>query len=134
MLQDFRKFLLRGNVVDLAVAVVIGAAFTSIVKSLVADIVTPLIAAIAGKPDFSNLYFTIHHSKFMYGDLINSIIAFVLVATVIFFFVVQPINKLIAFSNRNQQPTEPGTKKCPDCLSDVPTKAKRCAFCTSKLK
>ncbi|HET8991898.1 MAG TPA: large conductance mechanosensitive channel protein MscL [Candidatus Saccharimonadales bacterium] len=134
MLSDFKKFILRGNVVDLAVAVVIGAAFNSIIQSLVKDLITPLIAAIGGKPNFSNLFFTVHHSKFMYGDFINAVVSFLILALVVFFLVVQPINKLIALSNRSQKPTEPGTKKCPECLSDVPSKATRCAFCTVKLK
>ncbi len=134
MLSDFKKFILRGNVVDLAVAVVIGAAFNTIIQSLVKDLITPLIAALGGKPNFANLFFTLHHSKFMYGDFINAVISFLILATVIFFLVVQPINKLIALSNRNQKPTEPGTKKCPECLSDVPMKATRCAFCAIKLK
>jgi large conductance mechanosensitive channel len=134
MLSDFKKFILRGNVVDLAVAVVIGAAFNSIIQSLVKDLITPLIAALGGKPDFSNLYFTLHHSKFMYGDFINAIVSFLILATVVFFFVVQPINKLVALSNRNQVAAEPGTKKCPECLSEVPIKATRCSFCTIKLK
>jgi large conductance mechanosensitive channel len=133
MLKDFKKFILRGNMVDLAVAVVIGAAFGAVVTALVKDLVTPLIAAIGGQPDFSNLYFTINGSKFLYGDFINALIAFLIIATVIFFFVVQPINKLIAVSNRNKEPDEPGTKKCTECLSDVPVKARRCAFCTSEL-
>jgi large conductance mechanosensitive channel len=134
MLKDFKKFILRGNVVDLAVAVVIGASFNSIIQSLVKDLVTPLIAAIGGKPDFSNYYFTLNHSKFMYGDFINAIVSFIILATVIFFLVVQPINKLILLTNRNKQPIEPDTKKCPECLSEVPLKATRCAFCTVKLK
>jgi large conductance mechanosensitive channel len=133
MLKDFKKFILRGNVVDLAVAVVIGAAFSAIISSMVKDLITPLIAAIFGKPDFSNLFFTINKSKFLYGDFVNAIISFLIIATVIFFFVVQPINKLIAFSNRNKQPVEPGTKTCPECLSSVPIKASRCAFCSIKL-
>jgi large conductance mechanosensitive channel len=133
MLNDFKKFILRGNVVDLAVAVVIGAAFSGITTSLVKDLITPLIAAIFGKPDFSNLYFTINHSQFMYGSFINSVISFLIIASAIFFFVVQPINKLIAFSNRNKAPDEPGTKVCPECLSSLPMKATRCAFCTVKL-
>ncbi len=134
MLKDFKKFILRGNVVDLAVAVVIGAAFTGIVQSFVKDLMTPLIAAIGGKPDFSNLYFTINNSRFMYGDFLNAIISFVLVASVVFFFVVQPINKLVTYSNRNKDAEEPTEKKCPECLSEIPKDAKRCAFCTTKLK
>jgi large conductance mechanosensitive channel len=134
MLKDFKKFILRGNVVDLAVAVIIGAAFGAIVTSIVKDLITPLIAAIGGKQNFANLYFTINHSKFMYGNLINAIISFVIIAAVIFFLVVQPINKLISLSNRNKVPEDPGTKICPECLSAVPVKATRCAFCTIKLK
>jgi large conductance mechanosensitive channel len=134
MLKDFKKFILRGNVVDLAVAVIIGAAFGAIITALVKDLITPLIAAIGGKSNFSGLYFTVNHSKFMYGDFINAIISFAIIASVVFFFVVQPINKLIAYSNRNKSADEPGTKVCPECLSSVPTKATRCAFCTVKLK
>ncbi len=133
MLKDFKKFILRGNVVDLAVAVVIGAAFTAIVTALVKDLITPFIAAIIGEHDFSTLYFTLNGSKFMYGDFINAVISFTLIATVVFFLVVQPINKLVAYSNRNKESVEPTTKKCPECLSEVPLKATRCAFCTSKI-
>ena len=133
MLQDFKKFILRGNVVDLAVAVIIGAAFTGIINSLVKDLITPLIAAIGGKPDFSNLYFAINHSKFMYGDFLNAVISFLILAAVIFFLIVQPINKLITYSNRNKSVDEPTEKKCPECLSTIPKAATRCAFCTSKL-
>jgi large conductance mechanosensitive channel len=134
MLKDFKKFILRGNVVDLAVAVVIGAAFGAIVTALVKDFVTPLIAAIGGKPDFSNLYFTINNSRFMYGDFLNAVVSFVLIAGVVFFFVVQPINKMVAISNRSKGSEEPTEKKCPECLSTVPKAATRCAFCTTKLK
>lgn len=133
MLRDFKKFILRGNVVDLAVAVVIGAAFGTIVTALVKDLVTPLIAAIVGKQDFSHLYFTLNHSKFLYGDFLNAVIAFVLIASTVFFFVVQPLNKLIVLSNRNKDSEESTEKKCPECLSTVPRAAKRCAFCTSKI-
>jgi large conductance mechanosensitive channel len=133
MLQDFKKFILRGNTVDLAVAVVIGAAFGSIVTALVKDLITPLIGAIGGKPDFSGLDFTLHGSKFMYGDFINAVISFLIIAAVIFFFVVQPINKLMTISTRNKTTPEPSTKKCPECLSEVPNAAVRCAFCTSKI-
>lgn len=133
MLKDFKKFILRGNVVDLAVAVVIGGAFSAIVMALVKDLVTPLIAAIGGKRDFSNLYFTINNSKFMYGDFINAVISFILIASVIFFLVVQPLNKFIAYSSRNKPPEEPSEKKCPECLSKIPKAATRCAFCTAKL-
>ena len=134
MLKDFRKFILRGNMVDLAVAVVVGAAFNTIVQSLVKDMVTPLIAALGGKPNFSSLFFTLHNSKFLYGDFINAVISFLIVATVVFFFVVQPINKLVAYSNRMKTTEEPTNKKCPECLSEIPKAATRCAYCTAKLK
>lgn len=134
MWQDFKKFLLRGNVVDLAVAVVIGAAFGAVVKALVSDLLTPLIAAIGGQHDFSNMYFTFHHSKFLYGDFVNAVVSFVILAAVVFFFVVHPINKLIEFSKRNKKPEDPTDRKCPECLSDIPVAASRCAFCTAKIK
>ncbi len=133
MLKDFKKFVLRGNMVDLAVAVVVGAAFSAIVAALVKDLITPLIAAIGGKHDFSQLYFTINDSKFMYGDFVNALISFLLIAAVVFFLVVQPVNKLVAISNRNKKSADPSTKKCPECLSEVPLKATRCAFCGIKL-
>ena len=134
MFNDFKKFILRGNTIDLAVAVVIGAAFGAIVTALVKDLITPLIAAIGGQPDFSSLYFTINDSKFMYGDFINAVIAFLIIAAVVFFLIVQPVNKLVAVSNRKKASEDPTTKKCPECLSEVPSKATRCAFCTSKIK
>lgn len=133
MLKDFRKFILRGNTVDLAVAVVIGAAFGAIVNSLVKDLITPLIAAIGGQPDFSNLYFTINNSRFLYGDFINAIISFLIIGATIFFFVVQPINKLTTRLNARKTPEDPSEKKCPECLSAIPKAATRCAFCTSKI-
>lgn len=133
MLKDFKKFILRGNVVDLAVAVVIGAAFTGVINAFVKDLVTPLIAAVGGQPDFSSLSFTINGSKFMYGDFLNVAISFVLVAAVVFFFVIQPINKLTEYSNRNKTPEDPTEKKCPECLSEIPKAAKRCKFCTAKI-
>ncbi len=128
-MKGFRAFLLRGNVVDLAVAVVIGAAFGTIVLAFVKDLVTPLIAAIGGQPDFASLSFTINNSKFLYGDFLNALIAFVLIAAVIYYFVVLPINALIARS-RKEPPADPTTKKCTECLSEIPIGAKRCAFCT----
>ncbi len=134
MLKDFKKFILRGNTVELAVAVVIGAAFGAIVTALVKDLITPLIAAIGGKPDFSNLYFTINNSKFLYGDFINAVVSFLIIAAVVFFLIIQPINKLVARANRNKVSDEPTEKKCPECLSTVPKAATRCAFCTTKLK
>lgn len=127
-MKGFRAFLLRGNVVDLAVAVVIGAAFGTVVTAFVKDLVTPLIAAIGGKPDFNALYFTVNNSKFMYGDFINALIAFLIIAAVIYFFVVVPINALIARS-RKEPPADPTTKKCTECLSEIPIGARRCAFC-----
>ena len=133
MIKDFKKFILRGNAVDLAVAVVIGAAFGAIVTALVKDIITPLIGAIGGQPDFSNLSLVLNGSKLMYGDFLNAVISFVLIAGVIFFLVVQPLNHLLSRATRNQDTPDPTTKKCPECLSEVPLKAKRCAFCTTKI-
>jgi len=127
-MQGFKAFLLRGNVVDLAVAVVIGAAFGVLVSAFVKDLVTPLIAAIGGQPNFGALYFTVNNSRFMYGDFFNAVIAFVIIAAVIYFFVVVPINALIARS-RKEPPADPTTKKCTECLSEIPIGAKRCAFC-----
>jgi large conductance mechanosensitive channel len=128
-LKGFRAFLLRGNVVDLAVAVVIGAAFGTVVESFVKDLVTPLIAAFGGQPDFSTLNFTINNSKFTYGDFFNALIAFVVIAAVIYFFVVLPVNALIARA-RKEPPADPTTKKCTECMSEIPIGARRCAFCT----
>ncbi len=119
---------MRGNVVDLAVGVVIGAAFTSIVNSLVKDLLTPLVAAIFRQPDFSGLYFTLNHSRFMYGSFINALVSFLIVASTVYFFVVIPINTLIAKA-RKEAPEDPATKKCPECLSEIPKEAKRCAHC-----
>lgn len=133
MFQDFKKFILRGNTVDLAVAVVVGAAFGAIVTALVKDIITPLLGAIGGQPDFSRLTFTINNSKFLYGDFINAVVGFLIIAAVIFFLVVQPINKMTTLANRKNTTPEPSTKKCPECLSEVPKKATRCAFCQIKL-
>ncbi len=134
MLKEFKEFVMRGNVVDLAVAVVVGASFSAIVTAFVKDLVTPLIAAIGGQPDFSGLKFTINNSRFLYGDLINTIVSFLIVASVIFFFVVKPINTLIERSKRKKTTDDPTTKKCPACLSEVNIKATRCAFCTSTIK
>jgi large conductance mechanosensitive channel len=132
LVRDFKTFLLRGNVVDLAVAVVIGAAFGAVVTALVEDLLTPLIAAIFGKPDFSNLVFHWNNSAFKYGDFINAVIAFVLIAAAIFFVVIRPIEALVQRS-RKEPPADPTTKKCPECLSEVPIDAHRCAFCTSQI-
>jgi large conductance mechanosensitive channel len=128
MLKDFKQFLLRGNVVDLAVGVVVGAAFTSIVNALVADFLTPFIAAIAKVPDFSGLFFTLNGSKFMYGHFLNALISFILVATAVFFFVVKPINLLVQRAHK-QEPADPTSKKCPECMSEIPLEAKRCKYC-----
>ena len=133
MLKGFQQFLLRGNVVDLAVAVVVGGAFGTVVTALVKDLITPLIAAIVGTPDFSALVFTINGSKFLIGDFVNAVVAFVLVASAIYFFVVVPMNAVVARLHRGEAPTDPTTKRCAECLSEVPIGARRCAFCTSVL-
>jgi large conductance mechanosensitive channel len=122
----------RGNLVDLAVAVVIGTAFTAVVTSMVEDLMTPLIAAIGGEPDFSALSFTINESEFRYGDFINALIAFLIVATVLFFFVIKPVNALLA-RLRTEPPVGEETTQCPECLSEIPVAAKRCAFCTAQV-
>lgn len=132
MLRDFKAFLLRGNVVDLAVAVVIGAALLAVVNAFVENLVTPLLGAMGGTPDFSQKHFTINDSIFTYGIFINSVIAFIVVAAVVFFFIVMPVNALIARS-RKEPPADPTTKKCPECLSEIPLAARRCAFCTAQL-
>lgn len=127
MFDEFKKFILRGSVIDLAVGVVVGAAFNGVVQALVKDILTPFIAAIAKAPDFSGLAFTINGSKFMYGDFINTLISFLLVATSVFFFVVKPMNVLA--SRGKKETGAPTTKKCVECLSEIPVEAKRCAHC-----
>jgi len=131
MLKGFKQFLLRGNVIDLAVAVVIGGAFGAVVAALVKDLLTPLIAAIVGKPDFSAIKFFVHGSIFLVGDFINAAISFVLVAAAVYFFVVVPVNAVMARARRGQAPPDPTTKQCPECLSTIPIQARRCAFCTS---
>lgn len=130
MLKGFKQFILRGNVVDLAVGVVIGASFGTVVNSLVKDILTPFIGAIIKTPDFSGLSFAINGSNFMYGNFINALIAFLIVAIAIYFFVVTPINTLIS-KTKKEAPLDPTTKKCPECLSEIPLEAKKCAFCAS---
>jgi large conductance mechanosensitive channel len=132
MLKDFKQFVLRGNVVDLAVAVVIGAAFGALVAALVEDLLTPVIAAIVGKPDFSRLTFTINDSVFKYGAFLNAVIAFLLIAASVFFFVVKPLNALMA-RRKTEPPVDPTTRECPECLSNVPRAARRCAFCTAEI-
>jgi large conductance mechanosensitive channel len=131
MLKGFKQFILRGNVVDLAVGVVIGAAFGKIVDALVKDLITPFIAAIVGKPDFSYIGFTIGATKFPVGDFINAVVSFLLIAAAVYFFVVTPVNALIARAKRGEVAPDPTTKKCPECLSEIPVAARKCAFCTS---
>jgi len=129
MFDGFKKFILRGNVVDMAVGVVIGAAFAGVVGALTKGLLTPLIAAIVKAPDFSGLFFTLNGSKFLYGEFINAVISFLLVAAAVYFFVVTPINALVARMRKDPAPADPTTKKCPECLSEIPLDARRCAFC-----
>jgi len=131
-LVEFKQFLLRGNVVDLAVGVVIGVAFGAVVTAFVGDLLTPLIAAIFGSHDFGALTFTIHGSRFLYGDFINALISFVSIAAAVFFFVVRPVNALMA-RRRTEPPVDETTRKCPECLSEIPLEARRCAFCTAEI-
>lgn len=133
MLKGFKDFLMRGNVVDLAVAVVIGAAFTAVVKAIVADLITPLIAAIAGHHDFSNLAFKINGSRFAYGDFLNEFVTFVIVAFVVFFLVIRPVNALLDLLKTDVD-TEHPTRACPECLSNIPAAARRCSFCTAEVE
>jgi len=133
MLKGFRQFVLRGNVLDLAVAVVIGAAFGAVVTALVKDLITPFLAAIVGKPDFSALAFTLNSSRFPIGDFINAVVSFVLIAGAIYFLVIVPVNAITARLRRGEVPPDPTTKRCPECLSEVPVAARRCAFCTSPI-
>jgi len=132
-MKGFKAFLLRGNVVDLAVGVVIGAAFGAMVTAFVKDMLTPLIAALVGKPDFSSLKFTVNNSTFLYGDFVNAVLAFMLIAAAVYFFVVLPVNALVARMRKAPAPADPTTKKCPECLSEIPIDARRCAFCASPL-
>jgi large conductance mechanosensitive channel len=130
MLKGFRQFLLRGNVIDLAVAVVIGTAFGAVVTALVADLLTPLIAALVGKPDFSAIAFEVNASRFLIGDFINALISFVLIGAAVYFFVIVPVNAVMARVRRGEAPPDPTTKSCPECLSEIPIAARRCKFCT----
>ena len=130
MAGGFKQFLLRGNVVDMAVGVVVGAAFGAVVTAFTKDLLTPLIAAVAGKPDFSAIKFTVNGSAFLLGDFINALVAFLIVASAVYYMVVLPINALVSRA-RKEPPADPATKKCPECLSEIPFQAKRCAFCTS---
>ena len=134
MFGEFKKFILRGNVVDLAVGIVIGAAFTSVVNSLVRDMITPIVSAAQGKAQFAEASFTFHGAKFLYGDFINALVSFLIVALVVFFFVVQPINKLSALAFGSKTSEDDLTRKCPYCIGKVPKKATKCMFCTSALE
>jgi large conductance mechanosensitive channel len=130
MFKGFKQFILRGNVIDLAVAVVIGAAFGSVVTAFVKDLLTPLISAIFGKPSFERLSVTVNNSTFAYGDFINALVSFLLIAIAVYFFVVAPINHIVARMNRGAAPPDPTTRKCPECMSEIPIAARRCAHCT----
>ena len=133
MIKGFKDFLLRGNVVDLAVAVVIGAAFTAVVNAVVKDLITPMVGAITGGDEFfADKTFSINGSEFLYGDLINEILTFVIVAAVVFFLVVKPLNAVMA-RLRPERPVDKPTRECPECLSDIPQAARRCAFCTAEV-
>ncbi len=133
-MDGFKQFVLRGNVVELAVGVVIGAAFGTVVQALVKDLITPLIGAIVKAPDFSSLFFTLNGSKFMVGDFINALIAFVIVAAAVYFFVVVPMNHLIQRMKNRQAPADPTSKKCTECLSEMPIAAMRCSHCAQLQK
>ena len=130
-MRGFKQFIMRGNVLDLAVAVVLGGAFGAVVAALVKDLLTPLIAAIVGKPDFSAITFEVNASKFPIGDFINALVSFIMVAAAVYFFVVLPMNALLARMRRGEAPPDPTSKECPECLSSIPIAANRCAFCTS---
>lgn len=133
MLQGFKKFIFKGNVVDMSIGVVVGVAFGNVVSAMVKDLITPLISVFGGEPDFSSYYFAINGSKFMYGDFLNALISFLTVSAVIYFAVVMPMNKIMKKieGGKSQDPTE---KSCPECLSIIPLKAKRCKFCTAQVK
>lgn len=131
-MKGFRQFMLRGNVVDLAVGVVIGVAFGAVVTSFVKDLLTPFIAAIVGQPDFSALTFTINNSKFLYGSFLNALMSFLMIGAAVYYFVVLPVNALISRA-RKEPPADPTTKKCPECLSEIPIDARKCAFCASQV-
>ncbi|MEX0881422.1 MAG: large conductance mechanosensitive channel protein MscL [Candidatus Saccharimonadales bacterium] len=133
MLSEFRKFILRGNVVDLAVGIVIGAAFTSVVNAFVTDVINPVVSLFYQGTEFSKASFKISDSTFLYGNLINNLISFLIVAAVVFFFVVKPINSLTERFTRSKETGEPTTRKCPECLSEIPKEAGRCKFCTARI-
>jgi large conductance mechanosensitive channel len=129
MLSGFKQFILRGNVIDMAVGVVVGAAFAAVVTAFTKDLLTPLIAAVVGKPDFSAFKFTVNSSTFAIGDFINAAVSFLLVAAAVYFFVVTPVNMLVARLRKAPQPADPTTKRCPECISEIPIEAKRCSHC-----
>ena len=129
-MAGFRKFLFRGNLIDLAVAVVIGVAFNAVIQALIADIITPLIAAIGGKPNFGALTFTVNKSHFLYGSFINSLLSFVIIAAVVYYLVVSPATRFTSIAQRRKEATE---RECPECLSSIPVAAKRCMYCTSEV-
>ena len=129
-MSDFKAFLLRGNLVDTAVGIVIGLAFAAVITAFVGDLITPLIAAIAGKPDFSALSFTINKSHFLYGAFLNAVISFLVIAAVLYFLVIKPVNALMA-RRKTEPPVTETTRECPECLSQIPVGARRCAFCTA---
>lgn len=131
-MSDFKQFLLRGNLVDMAVGIVIGVAFAAVVTALVSDLITPLLAAIGGKPEFGSLSFTVNHSHFLYGAFVDSLISFLLIAAVVFFLIVKPVNRLMA-RYRTEPDVEQPTRECPHCLSAIPAAARKCAFCTADL-
>jgi large conductance mechanosensitive channel len=133
-MKGFKQFLMRGNVLDLAVAVVMGAAFGAVVTALVKDFINPLIAAVMGKPDFSAIAFTVNGSKFAIGDFFNALVSFVLIGASVYFLVILPVNTLMARIKRGEVPPDPTTKKCPECLSEIPIAARRCAFCTTAME
>jgi large conductance mechanosensitive channel len=133
MLKGFQQFMLRGNVVDLAVAVVIGGAFGGVVSSLVKDLLTPFIAAIFGKPDFSAIAFELNGSRFLVGTFINAVVSFLLVGTAVYFFIVAPMNALTERMRKGQPAPDPTTRQCPECLSEIPIAARRCKFCATAL-
>jgi large conductance mechanosensitive channel len=131
-MKDFREFLLRGNLVDMAVGIVIGVAFAAVVTALVADLITPLIAAIGGKPNFAQLSFTVNKSHFLYGAFVDALITFLVIAAVVFYLVIKPVNALMA-RRRTEPPVDATVRKCPECVSEIPVEARRCAFCTAEV-
>lgn len=131
-MSGFRRFLLRGNLIDMAVGIVIGAAFSAVVGALVKDLITPLIAALGGKPEFGSLYFTVNHSRFLYGDFVNALLTFLIVAAVLYFLIVSPYARVRARFETAPVP-QPETRDCPHCLSQIPHRASRCAFCTAEV-